>query len=249
MSFFQRLKRAILPAPKTAPDTKRATIQDRSDYKGTWDALASDQEAAYRYVAGRDYTDDQAMDTLAEKTAERLDAFTGIFPQDRILEIGCGVGRMGKVLSQRAAHWTGSDISGNMLSYAAQRLEGIENVSLIELPRPNLRRFDADSFSLVYCTVVFMHLLEWDRFRYVQDMFRVLEPGGRCYFDNADIASDGGWEVFMAGFNFPVRRRPAQISMTSTGEELEAYAKRAGFESVNVHRWDGWVAVSATKPQ
>ena len=247
MSVVSRL-RGLFSRSSAPAAAKPSSLQNRSDYKGTWDRLADSQENAYRYVASRDYTNDQAMDELGELTVTRLENWVGLYPEDHILEIGCGVGRTGKLLSPRSAKWTGADISGNMLTYAAQRLAGLDNIELVELRRRELRQFEDATFDLTYCTVVFMHLLEWDRYRYVKDMYRVLRPGVRCYFDNADIASDGGWEVFMSGYKFPINARPPQISMVSSGDELEAYARHAGFESIQVQRWDGWVAVTARKP-
>ena len=78
---------------------------------------------------------------------------------------------------------------------------------------------------------------------------RVLKTSGRCYFDNVDITTDHGWEVFQEGASFPKAERPPQISMTSTGDELETYGIKAGFANVNVHRWGGaWVAITGRKP-
>jgi SAM-dependent methyltransferase len=122
-------------------------------------------------------------------------------------------------------------------------------VELLELPEPGLRSIPDASFDLVYCTVVFMHLYEWDRFRYVQESLRVLRSGGRCYFDNVDITTDHGWEVFMAGATLPPGQRPAHLSMVSTGDELATYGRRAGLSDVQVRRWGGaWVALTGAKP-
>jgi ubiquinone/menaquinone biosynthesis C-methylase UbiE len=135
-----------------------------------------------------------------------------------------------------------------MLRYAAERLKGLQNVELIELSTVGLKEIPDDSVDVVYCTVVFMHLYEWDRYKYVQEAFRVLKPGGRCFFDNADITSGHGWKLFMDGTHFEIDKRPAHVSMVSTGEELHAYALRAGFKDVKVHRWDDtWVGVTGTK--
>ena len=78
---------------------------------------------------------------------------------------------------------------------------------------------------------------------------RVLKTGGRCYFDNVDITSDHGWEVFQQSAGFPRDKRPAQISMTSSGDELETYGRRAGFEDIRIRRWGGaWVTLTGRKP-
>jgi len=197
-------------------------------------------------VAG--YSDEGELDRSGSHTVDILHRFVGINPSDIFLEIGCGVGRTGKILSSRCRKWIGTDISGCMLQYAAQRLNGLENVELIELSTVGLKEVADDSVDVVYCTVVFMHLYEWDRYRYVQEAFRVLKPGGRCFFDNVDITSSHGWKVFMDGFSYDIEKRPAHLSMASTGEELQAYALRAGFKDVEVHRWDdAWVGVTGIK--
>lgn len=172
----------------------------------------------------------------------------GLRPDDVILEIGCGVGRVGSVLAPRCKHWIGADISGNMIAHARERMRTLGNVTLVELATVGLAEIPDASVDLAYCTVVFMHLYEWDRWQYVKEAHRVLRPGGRCYFDNMSIGSEHGWQMFLAGAAWPLDRRPAHLSMISSGEELDAYARRAGFADVRVHRFDeGWVAVTGTK--
>ncbi len=79
------------------------------------------------------------------------------------------------MLSRRVTTWIGTDISRNMLAHAAVRLNGIDNCELKELSTVGLKEISDQSIDLVYCTVVFMHLREWDRYRYVAESFRVLK--------------------------------------------------------------------------
>lgn len=240
MSWLRGLFR-LRGAPPAGP-----TLADRSDYKTTWERLAGSADDAKMAVAG--YADEDQLHASGSRTAELLDQLVGINASDVVLEIGCGVGRVGKILSSRCARWIGTDISRRMLDVAAQRLRGCSNVELVELGSVGLREIRDASVDLVYCTVVFMHLYEWDRYRYVQEAYRVLRPGGRCFFDNVDIASNHGWKVFMDGFALDVATRPAHLSMTSTGDELQAYAVKAGFLDVRVHRWDdAWVGVTGMR--
>lgn len=244
------------PALETeAPETEVSTseeghtkgLEERSRYKETWDQLAASPDLAKMFVAG--HSDEEVFDQSGRHTADILDQLVGIRPTDVILEIGCGVGRVGRILSGQCAKWIGADISGRMLRHAAQRLLGLSNIELIELNTVGLQEIADNSVDLVYCTVVFMHLYEWDRFKYIQEALRVLKPGGRCFFDNVDLMSDHGWKVFMDGCAFSLEHRPAHLSMTSTGEELQTYAQRAGFANIAVHRWAGaWVGVTGVKP-
>jgi ubiquinone/menaquinone biosynthesis C-methylase UbiE len=223
------------------------SMKDRSDYKRTWEALSQSMAEAMTFVSGS--TDEAEYERSAKHTIDVLERTVGLKSTDTLLEIGCGVGRTGKLLSGRCRKWIGTDISGNMLEYAAKRLQGLHNVELVELHSVGLDPIASDSVDMVYCTVVFMHLLEWDRFKYVQEGYRVLRPGGRAFFDNVDITSSHGWKVFTDGLAYQPLHRPAHLSMVSSGDELETYAVKAGFEQVQVHRWDdAWVGVTGVKP-
>jgi len=232
---------ALPPAEDPGP-----TMAARSDYKRVWDRQSVDADSAKRAVAG--YTDEAELLRTARRTEEILAMTAGLRAEDVILEIGCGVGRVGSVLAPRCKHWIGADISGNMIAHARERMAAHPNVTLVELSTVGLTEIPDASVDLVYCTVVFMHLYEWDRWQYVKEAFRVLRPGGRCYFDNMAIGSEHGWQMFLAGAAWPLDRRPAHLSMISSAEELETYGKRAGFGDVRIHRFDeGWVAVTGAK--
>src|SRR5690606_19274069 len=151
----------------------------RADYKATWDAVAVDLDSAKVSVSG--YTDEEQYEQTAAATVHVLEQTVGIRPDDEILEIGCGVGRVGKALAPRCKRWVGTDVSANMLRHARERLRGLDNVELVELNGWDLAPIPSSSLDVVYCTVVFMHLDEWERFGYVRESMRVLRPGGRIY--------------------------------------------------------------------
>jgi SAM-dependent methyltransferase len=210
-----------------------SSLGERSAYKRVWDRQAQDLDVASLAVAG--HTDEATLDLSARAFIDQLRATAGIDSNDVVLEIGCGIGRVGKPLSQECLHWFGADISKGMLGHAADRLRHRPNTTLVELATVGLQEFPRDAFDLVYCTIVFMHLFEWDRYRYVEEAFRVLRPGGRCYFDNFPLDSAHGWNVFTEGAHYPLDRRPAHISMASTREELRIYLTKAGFVEAKVH--------------
>lgn len=219
----------------------------RSDYKGTWNNLSGSFDAAKTNVAGS--VDEAHFESTGRYTAQLLTRFADIKPTDVVLEIGCGVGRVGKILAPTCAKWIGTDVSGNMLKYAKQRLGPVPNVELIEISGIGLPEIASESIDVVYCTVVFMHLLEWDRYRFILEAFRVLRPGGRCWVDNVDIASTHGWNCFMQSFSVEPANRPPSLSMVSSGDELRAYFTHAGFTEIQLHRWhDGWVGAVGIKP-
>lgn len=95
-------------------------MNDRSNYKGTWEALVRTPMDARLAVVG--YADGAQMDASGRHTGDVLDRFVGIRPSDVVLEIGCGVGRVERHITPRCAHWIGSDISRGMLAVAAGRV-------------------------------------------------------------------------------------------------------------------------------
>jgi len=226
--------------------SKQYQIQERSKYEETWNSVSDTLDNAKMSVVG--YTNEDEIHRQGVRNADFVEKCVQIRPSDVVLEIGCGIGRIGKILAPRCSKWMGTDISANMIRHAAQRLKDLNNVELIKLSKVGLKEIRDESVDVVYCTVVFMHLYEWDRYTYVKEAHRVLTPGGRCYFDNLDITSKIGWKVFTDGLLLDIDKRPARLSMISTGEELETYAMKAGFSDIKIHRWDdARVAVTGVK--
>ena len=219
----------------------------RSDYKGVWTALSDSLARAKMHVSGTE--DETVFEASGAGTVEFLVKNVGIEPDDVVLEIGCGVGRVGKHLAPRCRRWIGCDVSPNMLKFAAERLRDFSNVEFIELAGNDLRPLADSSIDVVYSTVVFMHLESWDRYAYVKEARRVLRPGGKLYVDNLNLCSDAGWASFEIHSRFPPSERPDHISVCSTPQELQEYLKRAGFEDLRTQPGDELVAVWGRKPR
>lgn len=219
----------------------------RGDYKEVWNKASEDHTGAMLAVAGiADYTE---FFESGVSSAQTIRETMKISACDRVLEIGCGTGRIGKALAPSCKEWVGCDISGHMLAFAKENLKDTANVTLVELAGAALREFADASFDHVYCSAVFMHLEEWDRYRYVTEAFRVLKPSGTAYIDNMNLAGDAAWSVFsqLAALD-PLTRLP-QISKTSTAEELTTYLRRAGFTEIRERREPLLVTAWGMKPR
>lgn len=227
-------------------DALRLARRGREEYKATWTTLGTGAERATEHVIGRVGEDE--IRAAAGVTRAFLERLVGVGADDVVLEIGCGIGRVGEELAPRCRQWIGCDVSPAMLGHARARLQHQPNVRLVEVSGYDLQPVVAASVDLVYCTVVFMHLDEWDRYGYVLEAARVLRPGGRVYVDNFTLTSDEGWRVFEdVRMAFP-RKKPPHVSKASTPQELEAYLRHAGFEDVAVETDGGWARGTGRLP-
>lgn len=218
----------------------------RHEYKTVWTALSRSEGSAKFWVQGSQ--DEAQLARSAAYDVQRIQRGLRATSGDAVLEIGCGVGRLGAVFAPLCRTWTGCDVSPHMLQHAARRLAGLDNVRFVEISGYDLAPIADASHDAVYCTVVFMHLSEWDRYNYIAEARRVLRPGGRLYVDNISLTTDYGWNFFESARKQDPTHRPPQIGSTSTPQELEVYLSRAGFSSFAVEIVDeAWVVGRAVK--
>src|SRR5205814_6854000 len=99
----------------------------------------------------------------------------------KVLDIGCGIGRIEQALAPHLRHIVGIDLSPAMIAEAQRRCVGIENVAFAvsngrELPQLAAASFDLvlaiDSFPCVIA--VAPEIAE----RYICDAARILRPSG-----------------------------------------------------------------------
>ncbi|MCI0402195.1 MAG: class I SAM-dependent methyltransferase [Acidobacteria bacterium] len=91
----------------------------------------------------------------------------------RLLEAGCGYGRLSPALLERGVRWTGVELSPSMAAYCRRTLASsavLVRGDNCELP------FAEASFDRVLCSGVLMHLE--DERKALAELVRVLRPGG-----------------------------------------------------------------------
>jgi len=220
----------------------------RQEYAAVWNSLADSMNDAAMAATGE--TSESRLRSSAMETVRNLLELAAISARDEVLEIGCGVGRIGKEIAPLCRSWAGADISANMLGHASARLKNLENTRLIHLTSVGLNDLEENSFDVVYATNMLAHLDEIDRWWYVQEAFRVLRPGGRIFIDNMDMESEAGWSMFSKdAIRYRDVQRPPYMPRFSTAAEFSAYAKRAGFVDTRAHHRSPLVIVTATKPE
>jgi SAM-dependent methyltransferase len=114
------------------------------------------------------------------KLFELLEVAPG--PDDVVLDVGCGVGRLLKALAPQAGSVIGIDVSSEMIALAEKNLEGL-GVTLHVGDGTGLQPVADASVDGVVSLVVFQHIPDPQiTLGYVREMGRVLRPGGWAAF-------------------------------------------------------------------
>ena len=104
-------------------------------------------------------------------------------PDDRVVEIGCGVGRLTRVLAERGAGVKALDVSAEMLRQAREHNAHLTNVEWVHGDGTSLAGIPDGHADLVVSHVVFQHIPDPQiTLGYVREIGRVLRPGGHAGF-------------------------------------------------------------------
>ena len=166
----------------------------------------------------------------------------GLQPHHRVLDIGCGIGRIAAPLSSylTAGSYEGLDIVPSGIRWCQRHITpkypkfrfhvaDIYN----KMYNPGGRFQSADyrfpfsdgEFDLVFLISVFTHLLPIDLEHYVSEISRVLRPGGKCLFTAflLDDEARRGMSSGKSAFDFKYARPGFWTSDPVTPETAVAY--------------------------
>jgi len=167
------------------------------------------------------------------RMARTLAAALGITRDQQILEVGCGLGRVGREMAPLCATYTGVDISRNLLRRAARRSRHLPNVTLRHLTRQGdhgdgLDGLEDGTWTRIYCHLVLLHLNEAAILSLLKGMRRVLAADGLVYLD--------AWN-----------RNHPHVMELSRGEELDPSLRRQPHRSRFYVRQEveGWLAAAS----
>lgn len=147
------------------------------------------EDAKFYIACGRRNEDDATFSDHAAKVVRRVRRTMVWLPPGqpesslRLLEIGCGIGRLMGHLIDDCGEIHGVDISDEMVALGRRRLAHRSGAHLHHAAHSDLRDFADASFDLVYSFAVLQHLPHVDLvWRYLDDAARVLRPGGILAF-------------------------------------------------------------------
>jgi SAM-dependent methyltransferase len=107
------------------------------------------------------------------------------------LEIGCGVGRMTRMMARIFGHVTAVDVSPEMIERAKANLRGLDNVTLVLGDGHTLSALPDESHDFAFSFIVFQHIPSAAVIHsYCREVYRVLRPGSLFKFQLQGM--DGG---------------------------------------------------------
>ncbi len=179
-----------------------------------WDARA--RENALWYIHSQlDYNapDSDEFWRSGEDNLERTLAPFGIVLRgdERVLEIGCGMGRITRALAARARDVVGVDVSPEMIERGRTALAELANVTLQVGSGTDLAGIDRNSCDACYSFIVFQHIPDPAiTCGYIREIGRVLRPGGWTVFqvsDRPEIHRRAYWRL-----RVPLRERLRRLA-------------------------------------
>ena len=175
--------------------------------------------------------DAEAFELSGRQQAEALCRL--IRPEDTVLDLGCGVGRVARYVASCCGTLWAVDASETMLRLARERLGELPNVRFARCTGTAIPDLRDDEIDFAYSILTLQHLEREDAFALVREVRRVLKPGGSAFFTFPNLLSDQYLESFVNYVDAGEVRNPARARFY-TPEEVQRLLPAAGFEPVHV---------------
>jgi ubiquinone/menaquinone biosynthesis C-methylase UbiE len=147
----------------------------------------------------------------------------------RLLEIGCGLGRMTRHLAKIFGEVVGTDVSGEMIKQARQRLFDLKNVQLHETNGVDLAAFPDESFDFILAARVFQHVPSPQVIASnVSEAWRVLKAGSIFRFQTNSLTSFGYEEI----------EKDTWTGATFSEFEIRHFARQSGALLISIYGVD-----------
>lgn len=144
----------------------------------------------------------------------------------KILDVGCGTGNFAyQVVRYFDAEVWGLDLSEGMLSQCPKH----KRLHFILGDSENLS-FSNNTFDVITCTHSFHHYP--NQTKAINEMYRVLKPGGRTYIIDGD--PDGLWGNLLYNYYIVWLEGPVKHL---TSKEFEKKYRQIGFQDIQIYRY------------
>ena len=113
--------------------------------------------------------------------------------QMKVLEIGCGTGRMTRSLAEVFGEVYAVDISGEMIARGKQDLADLPNAHLFQNSGADLQVLGDIQVDFAFSYIVFQHIPSREViYNYVREVHRLLRPGGLFKFQVQGVPPAAG---------------------------------------------------------
>ncbi len=191
-----------------------------------WDRRARENARYYVATGKRDWSDEEFFESGRRTVAEQIlndmiNICQGKPPrQMRVLEIGCGAGRVTRALAEVFGEVYGVDVSGEMIRRAQEACRDSPNVRLYKNNGMDLSVLPPLEFDFAFSSIVFQHIPSREIIEnYVREVHRLLRPGGLFKFQ---VQGDPSLET---------SPEDTWLGVPISDEEAVAMAERCGFEA------------------
>jgi len=154
-----------------------------------WDRRARENARHYVNTANTQWTDEEFFasgeQTVAEEVLTDLgNICQGKAPADmRVLEIGCGAGRVTRALAKIFGEVHAVDVSGEMIRQATEALHAYRNAFVYQNNGKDLAVVPERQFDFAFSSIVFQHIPSREIIEnYVKEVHRLLRPGALFKF-------------------------------------------------------------------
>jgi ubiquinone/menaquinone biosynthesis C-methylase UbiE len=148
-----------------------------------------------------------------------------------IVEIGPGAGRFTEVLLPKCQKLIAVDTSPTMIELLKERFADESKIEYHLSKGKGLPEIPDASVDAAFSYGVFVHLQHWDIFNYLQELNRVLKPGGKALIQHSNTFSELGWKEFLREVPRQLNRHKLYLSFIVNSPELMSeFVRRAGLE-------------------
>lgn len=165
-----------------------------------WDERARENARFYVNTERTDWTDEEFFASGEETISEQIlndlsNICQGRDPREmRVLEIGCGAGRVTRALAARFGEVHAVDVSGEMVALARQAVKSYPGARIYQNNGMDLSVVPNLPFDFAFSTIVFQHIPSREViYNYVREVHRLLRPGSLFKFQvqgDASIQTD-----------------------------------------------------------
>jgi len=194
-----------------------------------------------------------------------------IKPNSRILDVGCGLGRLARILTSFLSprgSYHGMDVCKSSIDWCVENYRNHPNFKFdhadvfsthynpasVTSAASYSFPFNAHEFDCIFSTSLFTHLIAKDAERYIEEMARVLKPGGKTWntfllLDDISTPLASTFDPKHAATHLPIIVDRGRIALRSDPEALTALNtsfvkevhRRSGLEILEVRNgpWSG----------